>query len=73
MKESEKVKGTEANTEAGKNKSTAAPGGKQTPVEAATRTTGQRSAAQDTRPGAEPESPGAEGKPGAPNQGTESR
>lgn len=54
-------------------RTTAAPGGKQTPVEAATRTTGQRTAAQDTRPGADPESPGAETKPGAPNQGTESR
>ena len=54
-------------------RTTAAPGGKQTPVEAMTRTTGQTTAAQDTRPGAEPESPGADNKPGAPNQGTEAR
>ncbi len=56
----------------GKRTSAASSGGKQTPVEAASRTTGQRTAAQDTRPGAQPESPGADNKPGAPNQGTES-
>jgi photosystem I subunit IV len=51
----------------------AAPGGKQTPIEPMARATGQRTAGQDTRSGAEPEAPGADNKPGAPNQGTESR
>jgi photosystem I subunit IV len=54
-------------------RTTAAPGGKQTPLEPIARATGQRTAGQDTRPGAEPESPGADNKPGAPNQGTEAR
>jgi photosystem I subunit IV len=54
-------------------KTTAASGGKQTPIEPMARATGQRTAGQDTRAGAEPEAPGADNKPGAPNQGTESR
>lgn len=76
MNESKEVKGTEANIEEDKNQTAPASGEKETletPVETTARTTGQRSAAQDTRQGAESESPGAEVKPGAPNQGTESR
>ncbi|MGB3765601.1 MAG: hypothetical protein WA947_03510 [Phormidesmis sp.] len=47
--------------------------GKQSTVEGKTRTTGQGSN-QDTRPGAEAEAPGNDGKlAGSPNQGTESR
>lgn len=47
--------------------------GKQTPVVAKTRTTGQGSKTE-TRDGAEPEAPGNDGKlPGSPNQGAESR
>jgi hypothetical protein len=48
-------------------------GGKQTTLDERTRTTGQGSNTE-TRPGAEPEAPGNDGKKaGAPNQGTESR
>jgi len=48
-------------------------GGKQTPVVAKTRTTGQGSKTE-TRDGAEPEAPGNDGTvTGSPNQGTESR
>jgi photosystem I subunit IV len=50
-----------------------ASGGKQTPLEPMARATSQRTGGQDTRAGAEPEAPGADNKPGAPNQGTESR
>ncbi len=47
--------------------------GKQTTLNEKTRTTGQGSN-QDTRPGAEAEAPGNDGKlAGSPNQGTESR
>ena len=47
--------------------------GKQTPVEAGTRKTGQGSKT-DTRDGAEPEAPGSDGNvAGSPNQGTEAR
>jgi photosystem I subunit 4 len=53
-------------------KAVTASGGKQTPLEPMARATSQRSAEQ-VRPGAEPEAPGADNKPGAPNQGTESR
>ena len=48
-------------------------GGKQTTVDPKTRKTGQGSN-QETRPGAEAEAPGNDGKlPGSPNQGTEAR
>lgn len=47
--------------------------GKQTTLDPETRKTGQGSNTE-TRPGAEPEAPGNDGKvPGSPNQGTESR
>ena len=47
--------------------------GKQTPVEAKTRTTGQGSKTE-TVDGAEPEAPGNDGTvAGSPNQGTEAR
>lgn len=47
--------------------------GKQSTVEGATRKTGQGSNTE-TRPGAEPEAPGNDGKKaGSPNQGTEAR
>lgn len=47
--------------------------GKQTPIVAETRTTGQGSKTE-TRDGAEPEAPGNDGtKAGTPNQGTEAR
>ena len=46
---------------------------KQTTLEGKTRTTGQGSNTE-TRPGAEPEAPGNDGKKaGSPNQGTEAR
>ncbi|MBW4552280.1 MAG: photosystem I reaction center subunit IV [Aphanocapsa sp. GSE-SYN-MK-11-07L] len=50
------------------------PGGKQTPLEPGIRTTGQDSQLK-TRPGSEPEAPGADSPvvEGGPNQGTESR
>jgi photosystem I subunit IV len=71
LDELEEVKGSGAK---GKKAAGAAPEKGQTPVKAAARTTGQTSPKQGTRPGAEPESAGAEeNKPGAPNQGTESR
>ncbi|PZO16816.1 MAG: hypothetical protein DCF25_11995 [Leptolyngbya foveolarum] len=48
-------------------------GGKQTTLDEKTRKTGQGSN-QETRPGAEAEAPGNDGKlPGSPNQGTEAR
>ncbi len=50
-----------------------APGGKQTPLNEASRKTGQETN-MDTREGAAPEAPGARSKiEGSPNQGTESR
>jgi photosystem I subunit IV len=63
--------------EAPKGKQKATPstsGGKQTPIEPMSRTTGQ-GANQDVRPGAEAEAPGNidSDKPGNPNQGTEAR
>ncbi|MFM2314924.1 MAG: hypothetical protein RLZZ04_4200 [Cyanobacteriota bacterium] len=54
-------------------RTTATSGGKQTPIDPMARTTGQSNANQDTKPGAEPEAPGGDNKPGAPNQGTEAR
>jgi photosystem I subunit IV len=68
-KELEEVKTTMAKQK----KTTATPGGKQTPIDPMARTTGQSNANQDTKPGAEPEAPGGDNKPGAPNQGTEAR
>jgi photosystem I subunit IV len=68
-KELEEVKAATAKQK----RTTAAPGGKQTPVDPMARTTGQSNAGQDTKPGAEPEAPGGDNKPGAPNQGTEAR
>ena len=51
-----------------------ADGGKQTPLKPSERKTGQGTS-QDTRPGSEPEAPGAKNAdaPGDPNQGTEVR
>jgi photosystem I subunit IV len=54
-------------------KTTEASGDKQTPIDPMARTTGQSNANQDTKSGAEPEAPGGNNKPGAPNQGTEVR
>ena len=64
------VKETQPPAKSSKKQAAAA---KQTPVEAAVRTTGQATDAE-VRPGAAPEAAGAEdpSTPGAPNQGTES-
>ena len=66
------VKETQPPAKSSKKPAAAAPA-KQTPVEAAARTTGQATDAE-VRPGAAPEAAGAEdpNTPGAPNQGTES-
>jgi photosystem I subunit IV len=59
----------------GKQKGTpTASGGRQTPIDPMTRTTGQNTK-QEVRPGAEPEAPGSANpdKQGDPNQGTEAR
>jgi photosystem I subunit IV len=58
-----------------KSKSTASPGGKQTTIEPATRSTGQGDMKADVRPGADPESAAVDDPTveGSPNQGTESR
>ena len=58
-----------------KSKSTAAPGGKQTTIEPATRRTGQGDMKDSVRPGADAESAAVDSTSveGSPNQGTESR
>ena len=56
-------------------KTPAADGGKQTPVDPMQRRTGQGARSADTADGAEPEAPGNKNTdvPGSPNQGTEAR